>query len=118
MTNTHEIPGAGHGTLKSYIIGFILSIALTVIPYLIVVDHLLAGDAIVIAIVILGILQLLVQLVFFLHLSSAPDQRWNLMTFAFTVLILVIIVVGSLWIMYNLDYNMMEHATEAVAPPM
>lgn len=118
MTNVHEIPGAGHGTLKSYIIGFILSIALTVVPYLIVVNHMLAGEAIAIAIVVLGILQLLVQLIFFLHLSAAPDQRWNVMSFAFTVLILVIVVAGSLWIMYNMDYNMMEHTTEAVAPPM
>lgn len=110
-TDHAAIPGAGHGTLKSYIIGFILSIALTVIPYAIVVHHLLSADAVIIAIVALGIVQLLVQLIFFLHLSSAPDQRWNVMTFAFTVLILVILVIGSLWIMWNMNYNMMDHNT-------
>lgn len=104
-----EIHGAGHGSLKSYIIGFILSIALTIIPYALVVHHLLVGDMLVIAVVVLGIVQLFVQLVFFLHLSANPAQRWNSMTFAFTVLIIFLLVVGSLWIMWNLNYNMMEH---------
>ena len=110
MTNQAEIHGAGHGTLASYIVGFILSILLTIIPYAIVVHHLLVGDMIVIAIVVLGVIQLLVQLIFFLHLSSHPSQRWNVITFAFITLILVILVSGSLWIMWNLNYNMMEHA--------
>ncbi len=110
MSEAHNvIPGAGHGTLKSYIIGFILSIALTVIPYMIVVHHMLVEDAIIIAIIGLGVIQLLVQLIFFLHLGLAPDQRSNLLTFCFTTLVLVILVVGSLWIMYNMNYNMMEH---------
>jgi cytochrome o ubiquinol oxidase operon protein cyoD len=100
---------AGHSTLKSYIIGFILSIALTLIPYAIVVHHMLTGDALVIAVILLAVAQLFVQLVFFLHLSAAPEQRWNLLTFAFTVLILAILVIGSLWIMWNLNYNMMDH---------
>ncbi|MBP9741991.1 MAG: cytochrome o ubiquinol oxidase subunit IV [Burkholderiales bacterium] len=104
-----EIHGTGHGTLKSYIIGFILSIALTIIPYALVVHHLLSGDALIIAVVLLGIVQLLVQLIFFLHLSANKAQRWNSMTFAFTVLIIFLLVVGSLWIMWNLNYNMMDH---------
>ena len=88
----------------------ILSILLTIIPYALVVNHLLIGDSLIIAVIILGIVQLLVQLIFFLHLSSHPSQRWNLITFSFTVLIVVILVIGSLWIMYNMNYNMMENA--------
>ncbi len=110
MTHQAEIHGAGHGTLKTYIVGFILSILLTVVPYVIVVHHLLVSDALVIAIVVLGIIQLLVQLIFFLHLSAHPSQRWNVITFTFTLLILVILVSGSLWIMWNMNYNMMDHA--------
>lgn len=112
MANNHQVDvatGAGHGTLKSYIVGFILSIVLTIIPYLIVVDHMLIGNALLLTVVGLAVLQLLVQLVFFLHLSTASEQRWNLMTFMFTVLILAILVVGTLWIMWNLNYNMMDH---------
>ncbi|MFN7093920.1 MAG: cytochrome o ubiquinol oxidase subunit IV [Burkholderiales bacterium] len=112
MANNHQVDvatGAGHGTLKSYIVGFILSIVLTIIPYLIVVDHMLIGNALLLTVVGLAVLQLLVQLVFFLHLSTASEQRWNLMTFMFTILILIILVVGTLWIMWNLNYNMMDH---------
>lgn len=112
MSNQHHIDietGAGHGTMKSYVIGFILSILLTIIPYMIVVNHMLVGVALVASIVILGVFQLLVQLVFFLHLSTKSEQRWNLLTFVFTLVILLILVVGSLWIMWNLNYHMMEH---------
>lgn len=101
--------GSSHGTLKSYITGFILSILLTVIPYFLVVDHIFALNTIIISIVILGVLQLLVQLIFFLHLDNSSAQRWNVLAFIFTVLIVVILVLGSLWIMYNLNYNMMDH---------
>lgn len=112
MSNQHHVSvetGAGHGTMKSYVIGFILSILLTIIPYMIVVDHMLVGTALVASIVILGIFQLLVQLVFFLHLSTKSEQSWNLLTFIFTLVIVLILVVGSLWIMWNLNYHMMEH---------
>lgn len=109
-TNTHNIPGAGHGTLTSYIIGFILSILLTIIPYMLVINHVISTDAIIIAVVVLGIVQLLVQLIFFLHLNTSNDGRSTLLSFAFTFLILAILVAGSLWIMWNLNYNMMDHA--------
>lgn len=108
--NAHHIPGTSHGTLKSYIIGFILSILLTVIPYMIVVNHVASIDAIAIAIVALGILQLFVQLIFFLHLNTSSDGRSTLLSFVFTFFILVILVAGSLWIMWNLNYNMMDHS--------
>ena len=101
--------GGSHGTLQSYIIGFILSIILTIIPYLAVVRHMLTGAALVIMVVLTAVGQLFVQLIFFLHLSTEPEQRSNVLTFAFTVLILAILVIGSLWIMWNLNYNMMDH---------
>lgn len=112
MSNHHHIDmdtGAGHGTTKSYIIGFILSIIFTIIPYKLVVDHMLSGSNLVIAVVLFAIAQLFVQLVFFLHLSTKSDSRWNTLTFVFTVVVLLILVVGSLWIMWNLNYNMMDH---------
>jgi cytochrome o ubiquinol oxidase operon protein cyoD len=100
---------SSHGSLKSYIIGFILSILLTIVPYALVVNHVLPTESTVIAIVLLGVLQLLVQLIFFLHLSFAPEQRSTLLSFVFTVFTLVILVVGTLWIMYNMNVNMMGH---------
>ncbi|MCE2705921.1 MAG: cytochrome o ubiquinol oxidase subunit IV [Proteobacteria bacterium] len=100
--------GSAHGTTKSYIIGFILSIILTVIPYYLVVNHILASEMSYIVISVFAILQLLVQLVFFLHLGGESKPHWNLIAFVFTLFIIGILVTGSLWIMYNLNYNMVE----------
>jgi cytochrome o ubiquinol oxidase operon protein cyoD len=107
MTENHS--HSSHGSLVSYIIGFILSIALTLIPYYLVVNHVLTTQEAYIAIAVLAVLQLLVQLIFFLHLSLAPEGRNTLLSFVFTVIVLFILVAGTLWIMYNMNVNMMEH---------
>ena len=98
--------GASHGSVSSYVVGFILSIVLTLVAYAIVVEHILSGGAVVAAILCLGVSQLAVQLIFFLHLSSRSRARWNLTAFAFTALMVFILVAGSIWIMNNLNYNM------------
>lgn len=97
-----------HGTVSSYIVGFILSILLTIVPYAIVTKHIFSTTTTFIAISILALLQLFVQLVYFLHLGKESKPKWNMLAFAFTVIVVAILVVGSLWIMYNLDYNMMH----------
>ncbi|WP_299002198.1 cytochrome o ubiquinol oxidase subunit IV [uncultured Shewanella sp.] len=108
MSGSHTTSsGADHGTLKSYIIGFILSILLTVIPYYLVVEQSLPLTTVVMAIVVLGVAQLIVQLVFFLHLNTKSEQGWNFLSFVFTAVIVAILLAGSLWIMYNLRINMM-----------
>ena len=83
-----------------------MSILLTVIPYLIVVNQLLTGWILVMAIAEVAVIQLLVQLVFFLHLGNESKPRWKLVVFLSTVSIILIIVIGSMWIMTHLDYNM------------
>src|SRR6266567_1195143 len=93
-------------SLKSYITGFILSFALTVTAYILVANHLLSGWMIVAVILTLALVQLVVQLFFFLHLGQEAKPRWNLIFFLSTVSIILIIVIGSLWIMKNLNYNM------------
>ena len=98
-----------HGTVKSYIVGFVLSILLTLAPYYLVVYNLLQAQVAYIAIAIFALAQLLVQVVFFLHMTSEDKPRWNLTAFIFTAFAALLFVVGSLWIMYNLDYNMMMH---------
>lgn len=101
--------GHDHGTLKSYIVGFLLSIILTIIPYYLVTQHVCTASNLIIIISMFGVLQLFVQLVFFLHLNTKSENGWNLIAFIFTVIIITILVVGSLWIMWHLNYNMMEH---------
>lgn len=98
------------GTLRSYVIGFTLSILLTLAAYSVVVQKLLSGWTIIAAVVGLAILQLLVQLLFFLHLGRETKPRWNVMVFLFMLLVLIIIVFGTLWIMHNLNYHMMPPA--------
>ena len=92
---------------KQHVIGFILSIVLTLAAYFIVVEHLLTGLSMTLALGSLAILQALIQLIFFLDLGKEPKPRWHLIHFLFMVLVLVILVAGSMWIMHHLDYNMM-----------
>lgn len=100
----HKKPGVGY-----YAVGFILAVILTVAAYLLVVNHVLSGSALVAAIMGLAAVQLLVQLVFFLHFgrNEDSDSKWHQAAFYFMLLILVVIVGGSLWIMANMNYNMM-----------
>lgn len=91
----------------SYILGFIFAIVLTLIAYFIVINRLLAPNMVIWVIMGLALVQLLVQLVFFLHFGRDKKTRWNNAAFYFMLIILVIIIAGSLWIMNNLNYNMM-----------
>ena len=98
--------GAAYGTYKTYITGFLLSIIITVIAFCLVGFSMLSTAALYITISILALIQLYVQLVFFLHLSTDSKARWNFISFIFAVIVVLILVVGSLWIMFNL-YSMM-----------
>jgi cytochrome o ubiquinol oxidase subunit IV len=91
------------GSIKTYVVGLIVCVILTLIPYYIVVHHLLSGGYLIAAVVGIGSIQALIQLVLFLHLGDEDRPRWNLMSFLFMALVLVIIVYGSLWIMDNLE---------------
>jgi cytochrome o ubiquinol oxidase subunit IV len=100
------------GTLLSYIVGFILSILLTLAAYFSVVNHLMSGKTLILMVAGLAVVQLLVQLLFFLHLGRESRPRWKLLVFWFMLLVVGILVIGSLWIMNNLNYNMMPHDVE------
>lgn len=96
-----------HGTYKSYILGFILSIALTLLSYFAATSGSFTVAITYGLITLLAVAQLFVQLIFFLHLNSSEGGKWNLASFVFTVLIVAILVIGSLWVMHNMNYNMM-----------
>lgn len=106
LTNEH---GAAHGSIKSYMIGFVLSIILTGIPFWLVMEGSLSHYATMGIIVICAVVQVLVHLVYFLHLDSKSEGGWNMVAIVFTAIIILIVVIGSLWIMWNLNYNMMPH---------
>lgn len=94
-----------HGTVKSYIVGFGLSIILTLIAFSLVMHPMLSKMGTYAGLITLAILQLFIQTVFFLHLNMHPAVRWRLISFIFSLIIVCIIAFGSLWIMANLNYN-------------
>ncbi|MFC5647672.1 cytochrome o ubiquinol oxidase subunit IV [Paenibacillus solisilvae] len=92
-----------HGSFKSYTIGFLCSLVLTVIPIAIVLNGWLEGTANSVALIIAAVLQLAVQLLFFMHLREEKKPRYNLISLILGLVILLVIVAGSMWIMM---YNM------------
>jgi len=100
--------GTGRKTLKSYLMGLGLSLLLTLCSFVLVGKHLLPTAYIYVSISILAILQLIAQVIFFLRLNSSEEGKWSLMPFIFTIVIVGILVGGSLWIMINLNYNMVH----------
>lgn len=100
--------GNDHGTVKSYIHGFILSLILTIIPFAVVSQHWFSNITSYVIIGLFAVAQLFVQLVYFLHLNHKSSAKWNLNVFLFTFLVVLILVLGTLWIMVNLNYYMMH----------
>jgi cytochrome o ubiquinol oxidase subunit IV len=90
---------------RSYIFGFGLSLLLSLAAYGLVAHHTSSRNVLLFAIFSLAIIQLITQLVFFLHFGRESKPRWNLLVFSFALIVLVILVSGSLWIMYNLNYH-------------
>jgi cytochrome o ubiquinol oxidase operon protein cyoD len=111
--SAHPAGDASHGSQKSYTIGFVLSLVLTVLSFGTVMSGFVPQSAMLTGIVVFAVAQLLVQLVFFLHMGTSPDQRNNLAIFLFTGLIIAIVVSGSLWVMHNADVNMMPTSMSA-----
>jgi cytochrome o ubiquinol oxidase operon protein cyoD len=95
-----------HGTTGSYVIGFILSLIFTLIPYYLVDNHTVSGMALLMTIMGFAVLQAIIQITFFLHLGRGPKPKWNLFFFVSTVGIILVVVGGSIVIINNLHYNM------------
>jgi cytochrome o ubiquinol oxidase operon protein cyoD len=95
----------GHGTRRSYVIGLLLAIALTIVPFGLVMSHSSVGTPLIIAVFALA--QIGVHIVYFLHVDRSEAQRWNLTALLFTAIVVCIILGGSIWIMHNLYSNMM-----------
>lgn len=93
-------------TIQRYTFGFAFSLIMTVVPFILAVQHLLEGWQLAACFVAFALLQVFVQLQYFLHIGDESKPRWNLMIFGFMVLVVFIVVFGSLWIMNNLDYHM------------
>ena len=100
--------GHGHGSLRSYLTGFGLSVVLTALPFWLVMTGALGSkQATVLAIMAFALVQIVVHMVFFLHMNAKSEGGWTMMALIFTLILVVIALGGSLWVMYHLNVNMM-----------
>ncbi len=101
--------GTGKKNIKSYVIGLLLCIILTLIPFHIVMQRTLAHSTILWVLLISALLQFWVQAKCFLRLNSKTVQgNYNVLSFVFAIVVVGVLVVGSMWIMYHLNFNMMH----------
>lgn len=104
----HAHTGGGHGSMKGYLTGFALSVILTVIPFWLVMGDVL-DNALITTLVILALggVQMVVHLVYFLHMSTHSEGGWTFLAMIFTITLVAIMLSGSVWVMYHLNNNMM-----------
>ena len=100
--------GESHGSVSSYLIGFVLAVILTVLSFGVVMSHSLAPTGTLAALSILALVQVLVHLHYFLHMGGSSEQRWNNICFVFTVGFVAIFIIGTLFIMNNTALHMMS----------
>ena len=105
MANTHNDKALGYSA-KSYTLGFILSIIFTIIPFGLVRESTFSNLTIILVVFGCAIVQLFIQLIFFMHLNTESKPRLNSGSLLFTIALLLIVVIGTIWIMASLAYRM------------
>lgn len=110
MSQNHatSAAGEGHGSYGSYITGFVLAVILTVASFAVVLSKALSFWSTLVVISILAAIQIVVHVVFFLHMNTSSKQRWVLMTFLITVFSVLVIVAGSLFVLWDTQMHMMS----------
>ena len=107
MSHSSDHNGASHGSVKSYMTGFVLSIILTVIPFAMVMSGSASHAAILGTILVTAVVQILVHLVYFLHMNGKIEGGWTMLSTIFTVVFVAIAIAGTLWVMFHMNANMM-----------
>ena len=104
----HHDGSVPHSTLKGYVTGFILAVILTAIPFYLVMTGAIK-DSGTMGLVLLGLaaVQIVVHMIYFLHMNSKVEQGWSMLAMLFTLMLVVIMLSGSIWVMYHMNHNMM-----------
>jgi cytochrome o ubiquinol oxidase operon protein cyoD len=102
--------------LRTYVIGLVLATGLTAASFWAAGTHLIYGPSVDMALATLAVAQMGIHLVFFLHITTGPDNTNNVLALAFGILIVCLVVFGSIWIMYHLNQNMMPQTTSPTGP--
>ncbi|MGH1589900.1 cytochrome o ubiquinol oxidase subunit IV [Methylobacterium phyllosphaerae] len=106
--DAHAHSEGGHGSFQSYMTGFVLSVILTVIPFWLVMGNVLDNSLVTTLVILaLGGVQMVVHVIYFLHMSTKSEGGWTFMALIFTITLVVIMLAGSVWVMYHLNHNMM-----------
>ncbi|MFX1674277.1 cytochrome o ubiquinol oxidase subunit IV [Paraburkholderia sp. A2WS-5] len=105
MAHSHS---EAHGSLGSYVAGFILAVLLTAGAFGIVIHGTMAPNTMMVVLAVLAFVQVVVHLVFFLHLNTSSGQGWNALSLAYTVLAAAFLIFGTIWVMHNVGMNMMS----------
>ncbi len=93
--------------VRSYLLGLALAIALTIASFWVARTHIIYGPGVPVALVALAVAQMGIHLVFFLHITTAPDNTNNVLALAFGVLIVFVLVFGTVWVMSHMNHKMM-----------
>ncbi|QUS36097.1 cytochrome o ubiquinol oxidase subunit IV [Falsirhodobacter algicola] len=112
----HHGDGHSHGSFKSYMTGFVLSVILTVIPFWIVMSGGFENPTTTILTVTgFAIVQIIVHVIYFLHVTPTSEEGWTLTSTVFTLVVVGIMVSGSVWVMFNMNANMMPNHSMTVS---
>lgn len=104
----HHGDGHAHGTFSSYMLGFVLSVVLTAIPFWLVMSGTLPSKQVTaLLIMTFAVVQIVVHMIYFLHMNTTSENGWSMMALIFTIVMVVIALSGSLWVMSHLNSNMM-----------
>lgn len=114
--DAHGDDGIPHASLRDYVTGFALSVLLTAVPFGLVMGGPVASSAVIAGIILVcAALQVVVHMVYFLHMNPRSEGGWNLLALVFTGVLVVIVLAGSLWVMHHMNTNMMPSGHDAHA---
>ena len=104
----HGDDGASHGSRRDYMVGFVLSVILTAIPFWLVMSGTIENKQVTAFIVMaFALVQIVVHMVYFLHMNAKVESGWSMLALVFTAALVLIMLAGSIWVMYHMNTNMM-----------
>ena len=103
----HHDDGIPHVSMRDYTKGFVLSVILTTIPFWLVMTRPLDAGVTAAIIVAFAVVQIVVHMMYFLHMTPKAEGGWSMTSLIFTLIVVVIMLAGSLWVMHHLNTNMM-----------
>jgi cytochrome o ubiquinol oxidase subunit IV len=108
----HHDDGVPHGSRSGYWTGFLLSVVLTAIPFALVMTGMITDTRVTAGIITaMAMVQIVVHMIYFLHMSPKSENGWTMMALIFTIIIVVITISGSLWVMFHMNANMMPQGS-------